>query len=134
MSRLLRQWGFASTVLLANSMALAGAEAPLWELGMGFGGLSFPVYRGADQRRDFLMPVPYVIYRGETFKADRRGVRGELFESNRLALNVSGSASLPVGSGDVAARLQFDSPDRVLSAECQCHTGRKWCKAVDRHR
>lgn len=95
----------AGSCLLGLSLnGLAAEDKPLWELGMGAGGLSFPVYRGSDQRRDFLMPVPYFVYRGDFFKADRRGVRGELIDSERFELNLSGSASLPVGSGEVDAR------------------------------
>ena len=90
--------------LCIAASAQAAEDLPLWELGFGIGGLSFPVYRGADQRRNFLLPVPYLVYRGETFKADRRGVRGELIDRERFELNISGSASLPVGSGEVEAR------------------------------
>lgn len=84
--------------------ALASEDRPLWELGVGVGGLSFPVYRGSDQRRDFLLPVPYFVYRGEVFKSDRKGERLELIDSERLELSISGSASLPVGSDEVLAR------------------------------
>lgn len=96
--------GSAAVLLFAPAAARAAEELPLWELGVGLGGLSFPVYRGADQRRDFLLPVPYFVYRGEILKADRRGVRGELIDSERFELNISASASLPVGSGAIEAR------------------------------
>lgn len=94
----------AALTLLAPLAARAAEDLPLWELGVGVGGLSFPVYRGSDQRRDFLMPVPYFVYRGDFLKADRRGVRGELIDSDSFELNISASASLPVGSGDIDAR------------------------------
>ncbi|HET6720014.1 MAG TPA: MipA/OmpV family protein, partial [Rhodocyclaceae bacterium] len=48
----------AALTLLAPLAARAAEDLPLWELGVGLGGLSFPVYRGSDQRRDFLLPVP----------------------------------------------------------------------------
>lgn len=95
----------ALAALLYSASSQAGEQLPLWEVGVGVGGLSFPVYRGSDERRDFLFPVPYLVYRGETFKADRRGVRGEIIDHERFQLNISGSASLPVGGGEVAARL-----------------------------
>ena len=89
--------------LLVPATALAEA-LPLWEAGAGFGVLSFPDYRGSDQSRTRPIPVPYLIYRGEIFKADRDGVRGKLFDSERLELNVSAGASFPVSSSDNEAR------------------------------
>jgi outer membrane scaffolding protein for murein synthesis (MipA/OmpV family) len=101
--RRLAAWS-AAVLLFAPLAASAAEDLPRWELGVGLGGLSFPVYRGSDQRRDFLLPVPYFVYRGDILKADRRGVRGELIDSDRFELNISGSASLPVGSGAIDAR------------------------------
>lgn len=89
---------------LAADNLQASSEKPLWEVGLGVAALSVPVYRGADQRRDFLLPLPYLIYRGETFKADRRGVRSELVEHGRLELDIAADASPPVGSGVIEAR------------------------------
>ena len=51
----------AATSLLCFSATLIAADKPLWELGMGVGGLSMPAYRGADQHRDWLFPVPYFV-------------------------------------------------------------------------
>jgi len=93
--------------LLLATPALA-EEKPLWELGMGVGALSFPDYRGSDERRNFLMPVPYVVYRGDFIKADKRGVRGTFFDSDRMELSLSASASPPVNSEDNRARAGMD--------------------------
>lgn len=92
----------AIAVVFANA-GFAG-EKPLWELGAGVAALQFPAYRGSDESQSFLLPVPYVVYRGEFFKADREGVRGVLFDSDRLQLNLSLSASPPVSSDRVALR------------------------------
>jgi MipA family protein len=77
---------------------------PLWELGLGAAALRLPHYRGADQHHNWLLPVPYVIYRGEVFKADREGARAELFNSKRLDLDVSAALSAPTRSQDNRAR------------------------------
>lgn len=90
--------------LLAAGAADAAEEKPLWELGAGVGVLSFPAYRGSDERRLFVLPVPYVVYRGDILKADRRGVRAQLFDSDRVELNLSLAASPPVSSDDVDVR------------------------------
>lgn len=83
--------------------ALAQSE-PLWELGLGAGVLSLPDYRGSDRTRSYLVPVPYVVYRGQYLKADRDGVRGVLFDNEFFELNLSLGASLPVNSNDNEAR------------------------------
>lgn len=79
-------------------------QKPLWEIGAGVGGVSFPAYRGSDQQRSLLLPTPYFVYRGDLFKADRDGVRGIFFNSDRIDLNISTSASIPVDSDNVRAR------------------------------
>jgi len=79
-------------------------EKPLWELGIGMSALSFPDYRGSDESNVFFIPFPYVVYRGTFLKADKDGVRGAFFNSDRVELNVSVGASVPVDSDDNRAR------------------------------
>jgi outer membrane scaffolding protein for murein synthesis (MipA/OmpV family) len=81
------------------------AEKPLWELGVGMSALSFPDYRGSDESGIYAIPFPYVVYRGRFLKADRNGVRGTFFDTDRIELNVSVGASLPVSSDHNRARL-----------------------------
>jgi outer membrane scaffolding protein for murein synthesis (MipA/OmpV family) len=88
---------------LAAGQALA-TEKPLWELGVGMSALSFPDYRGSDQSSLFAIPFPYVVYRGTFLKADKDGIRGSFFDSDRVDLNVSLGASVPVSSDDNRAR------------------------------
>ena len=92
---------FASAVV-CGALMLAGPagakDLPLWEVGLGVGALAFPDYRGSDESRGYLLPVPYVVYRGEFLKADRNGIRGLLFDSDRVEFNLSLSASQPVSS------------------------------------
>ena len=97
-------------VLLMLCAALARAdEGPRWEIGAGLAALNLPHYRGADQRSSFLLPMPYLIYRGEHLRADREGVRGILFEAERVQVNLSVNGTLPVKSSDNAARSGMDS-------------------------
>jgi len=106
----------ALCLLCALAAAPAAAEElPLWELGAGVGAFALPDYRGSDQGRGYALPVPYVVYRGKFLKADRHGIRGELFESDRVELNLSVSASLPVDSTRNAARAGM--PDLRPSLE-----------------
>jgi outer membrane scaffolding protein for murein synthesis (MipA/OmpV family) len=86
-------------------IACAHAEQqPLWEAGLGIGALSFPDYRGSDESHVYPVPVPYFVYRGDFFKADRNGVRGEFFNRKYAELNISVNATIPVQSNDDRAR------------------------------
>ncbi|HNI24107.1 MipA/OmpV family protein [Plasticicumulans sp.] len=93
----------------------AAEDLPLWELGAGLGVLSFNEYRGSSQRSNHVLPVPYFVYRGEVFKADRDGIRGQLFDGEHLRLNVSLGASVPVDSHDSGRRRGM--PDLKATVE-----------------
>ena len=80
------------------------AEKPLWELGAGISALSLPDYRGSNQSSLYAIPFPYLVYRGTFLKADRHGIRGTFFGTDRIELNLSLGASLPVNSDDNRAR------------------------------
>jgi len=94
----------AATLLPLTTPAARAAELPLWELGLGAGALRLPHYRGSNQSHAWVLPVPYVVYRGEIFKADRNGARALLFDADRLTLDLSASASTPTRSEDNDAR------------------------------
>jgi outer membrane scaffolding protein for murein synthesis (MipA/OmpV family) len=81
-----------------------GSKKPLWELGLGVAGLRLPDYRGSDQSRSYLLPLPYIVYRGTWLKADRDGARALLFDTQRVKVDVSVAASTPTRSRDNAAR------------------------------
>lgn len=88
----------------AWAAALQAEEKPLWEAGLGVGALVFPDYRGSDEMTVYPVPVPYFVYRGKFLKADRDGVRGELFNRDYVELSISVNATIPVQSEDNAAR------------------------------
>jgi MipA family protein len=120
--------------LLALSVATAllfagGAHAedkPLWEAGLGIGALRFPDYRGSDESKIYPVPVPYFVYRGEFLKADRDGVRGQLFDKEYAELSVSVNGTIPVDSEDNAARRDmFDlKPTFELGPSLDLHLWR----------
>lgn len=106
--------GLALLCALAVAPA-AAADLPLWEIGAGVAAVALPDYRGSDEGRGYLLPLPYFVYRGEFLKSDRQGIRGTLFDSERLDLNLSVAASLPVDSSENAAREGM--PDLQPSVE-----------------
>ncbi|MBL8429237.1 MAG: MipA/OmpV family protein [Dechloromonas sp.] len=87
-----------------TASAQAAGDQPLWELGAGLAAFSFPSYRGSDQTHNFLLPVPHFTYHGDFFKADRQGIRGSFFDSDRVDLTVSLALSPPVSSDNITAR------------------------------
>jgi MipA family protein len=98
------RWRVATFFALLVTQPVIAEQKPLWEAGIGIGGVSFPAYRGSDEQRSLILPTPYFIYRGEIFKADRNGIRGIFFDTDRINLNVSTSASIPVDSDHIDAR------------------------------
>ena len=59
----------------------AAPAGPLWELGIGAAAVRLPDYRGSDQAHSYLLPLPYVVYRGKILRADRDGARALLLET-----------------------------------------------------
>lgn len=105
---------FVAVLLLCLTPVAFADSLPLWELGGGIGVLAFPQYRGADQTSTYVLPVPYVIYRGEDLKIDRDSVRSRLFDSDRVRLELSVSGSIPVHSEDNDARAGMPNLDPSL--------------------
>jgi outer membrane scaffolding protein for murein synthesis (MipA/OmpV family) len=87
---------------------------PQWELGLGVAAIDFPIYRGARERRSYLLPAPYVQYRGEFLQIERERVRGLLFRSERVELDISLNGAVPVSSSDSEARRGMPDLDPTM--------------------
>jgi outer membrane scaffolding protein for murein synthesis (MipA/OmpV family) len=87
---------------------------PKWELGVGLATIDFPLYRGADERRSYLLPVPYFQYHGEILQISRDRMRGLFFRSGRFELDFSVNGAVPVNSGDSAVRRGMPDLDPTL--------------------
>jgi len=96
---------FLLTILLLVTLdALAREDnLPRFELGISMVGLNLPHYRGSAGSTNYLLPLPYLKYRGEKFRIDD-GIEGILSISEDLILTISGNATAPVDT---------DSPERV---------------------
>lgn len=79
-------------------------DKPLWELGAGVALLRMPDYRGSDESRLYLLPYPYIIYRGDILKVDRERISGRIFKTDNLLLDISVFGSVPVRSSKNTAR------------------------------
>ena len=107
----------AVTVIAVGAGAITGAysaERPLWEAGVGVTVLDFPDYRGSDERHTLVLPIPYLVYRGEFLKSDRESVRGEFYHVDRLELDLSVNGSIPVDSRENSARQGMSNLDPTL--------------------
>ncbi|MEO8224360.1 MAG: MipA/OmpV family protein [Gammaproteobacteria bacterium] len=103
------------TVLAASYGGSAvGEELPLWEVGIGAIPSSFPAYRGSRDQKYYLLPFPYVVYRGDILKVDRDGIRASLFHSERAQLNLSLGGSIPAESDAGGAREGMPDLDGAL--------------------
>ena len=92
----------------------AEEKLPLWELGLGLGGLHQPYYIGTKETRTFAFPVPVPVYRGDIFKSDDEGVRAQLLDNDRFKLDLSLDFNLAVDSDDVELRAGMPDIDSRL--------------------
>ena len=70
-----------------------------------------PDYRGSDEYRWYLLPFPYLTYRGDILKIDREQISGLLFKTNRLKLEMSFNGAVPVDSSKNTARQGMPNLD-----------------------
>jgi len=104
----------ASAIVAAMPRSARAGEWPLWEAGAGIAVLDFPDYRGSDERHTLVLPIPYLVYRGDFFKADRESIRGQFYKDDRLDLHLSVNGSIPVDSSDNSARRGMPDLDPTL--------------------
>lgn len=105
----------AIVLSIAVLPAAVNAEPqPLWEFGLGPTLLRMVDYRGADESRVYIYPFPYIIYRGDVFRADRDGIRGIFFESDRVEFDVSVFGTVPVDSEENDARQGMPDLDPTI--------------------
>ena len=101
---------FVSSTALAQ-IAEDGME-PLWEAGIGGGGVYAPDYPGSDEHNANGLAAPYVIYRGDIFRlGDGSIVKGVVLETERFEFDISFDASFDADSDDNDARLGMPDLD-----------------------
>lgn len=109
-----KSWLTTPLALLCLAPISHAEELPLWELGLGLGGLHQPYYVGTKETRTFAFPVPVPVYRGDVFKSDDEGMRAELLNNDRYKLEVSLDFNLAIDSDDVALRNGMPDVDSRL--------------------
>ncbi|HLP98913.1 MAG TPA: MipA/OmpV family protein [Sideroxyarcus sp.] len=120
--------------VLLSFCCLSGAQAqteirPLWEIGAGFAAIDFPVYRGAAERKSYLLPVPYLAYNGETLQVNRERVRGLIFKRDAVEMDVSVNGSVPAKGAKARQGMPDLDPTLELGPSLNFHL---WYSA-DKH-
>lgn len=90
---------FTPICLLLLWLAAFDARAdklPLWEAGLGVAAIEFPYYRGSNERRTWILPAPYLIYRGKIFQSDEHRMRGLFLKTDNTEVELSMNGSVPV--------------------------------------
>ncbi|MBN1831287.1 MAG: MipA/OmpV family protein [Deltaproteobacteria bacterium] len=75
---------------------------PLWEYGIAGVAASLPHYIGSDEYKNYVYPLPYVIYRGEILRADREGIRGIFYKGEKFETSISLWGNPPVSDENEA--------------------------------
>lgn len=107
-------WGLTLVLVMAVPLAAAAETQPLWEMGFGFGGITAPDYRGSNEQRGYLLPVPYIVYRGKVLRVDRSGIYGRLLRTERTKLDISFDAGVPAKSSKNTARAGMPDLDPTI--------------------
>lgn len=99
----MRPTGLAALALAVCASVAAQADEPspadlrpLWEFGLGAGVLAFDDYRGSATSHAYPIPLPYFVYRGRILRSDENGLRGRLFNQDRVELSFSVNGTTPV--------------------------------------
>ena len=91
-------------IALTAQAQQAAAPQPLWEFG-GVGlAISQQAYPGSAKRTNRALALPYLLYRGDFFRADRDNVGFRAFKSPTLELDVGFAGALGASSGELDAR------------------------------
>jgi outer membrane protein len=88
-------------------------QLPLWEVGAGLAVIDFPVYRGSDERRAYLLPAPYLTYHGEYLQVSHERARALFLQRDRVELDISVNGSVPAKG----AKARSGMPDLDATLE-----------------
>ncbi|HJM83154.1 MAG TPA: MipA/OmpV family protein [Nitrospinota bacterium] len=101
---------FSKGVVLANDV-----KRPLWDIGVISGFISWPHYKGSNQRYSLPIILPYFVYRGEHFRVNRKGIGGLLWSQAEFTIDLALSLNPPVKSNNNTVRSNM--PDLPWSGE-----------------
>lgn len=80
------------------------SQLPLWEIGVFGSGLTQQAYPGSSQQVNRALVLPYFIYRGQYFRADRGSVGLRAVKTDTIEVDVGVSGAFGSNSNDIEAR------------------------------
>jgi len=96
-----------SAIVIWPFIACAHAQEgglPLWEAGLVGGAYVSPAYPGSTERLSVATALPYLIYRGNVLRIDRKGLEARLVHQDNFEVDIGLAGSLPASSKDIAVR------------------------------
>ncbi len=103
------------TFLVSPNLIYAKEKKSLWEVGLISGAFTWPHYIGSDQRYTLPVVLPAILYRGDFFRVDRKGLRGLFYQSENIALDIGFSGGVPVSNDNNDARKGM--PDLPITVQ-----------------
>ncbi len=102
-------WRTAVIALLAfgapaASIAQAETAPPLWELGGVAIGISQQAYPGSDQQVGRALALPYLVYRGDVFRADNDSAGLRALKTPDFELDIGVAGAFGAGGKQIEAR------------------------------
>ena len=89
-------------------------ELPLWEIGLGVAPITMPSYRGSNTQEIYPVPMPFLDYRGDFLRADREGIRGLIYDSDRVRVDLSGDGAIPSATDEDGPRRGMPDLDPLV--------------------
>lgn len=96
-------FAICSSAIAQQPQEAAGAP-PLWELGGFTVGVSQQAYPGSDQQVQRALALPFFIYRGEVFRADRDTLGLRAFKTPEFELDIGVAGAFGSSSEELDAR------------------------------
>lgn len=96
--------GAALVAALGTAQAQTSPGLPLWELGVLGLGVSQQAYPGSDQRINRGLALPYLVYRGDVFRADRETVGLRAIKTPTFEVDVGFAGAFGSNSDRIEAR------------------------------
>ncbi|EKD28635.1 MAG: hypothetical protein ACD_79C00253G0002 [uncultured bacterium] len=75
---------------------------PLWNFGLFNSWAQIPHYRGSDEYNNYLVPIPYFVYRGKVIQTERETVKGIIYQTDNFVSEISFHGNPPVDSDNKA--------------------------------
>ncbi|MCK5003051.1 MAG: MipA/OmpV family protein [Gammaproteobacteria bacterium] len=85
----------------------------IWDLGAGIAAIDLNLYPGSSDSKQYMFPLPYFTLLAKKLEIDR-GIRGFLFKSDTVVLDVSADFGIPVDSDDSGVRVGMPDLDTTL--------------------